>query len=87
LSGTRGQKTKGRFSCFFIKNKRTVPLLHRQTISVNLDIPIPADSVIISKVQLEELKKAQLRGTYWYIKYLEKKVYKENVSNATNKTP
>ena len=32
-----------------------------QMLTVNLSIPIPADSVLISKIQLEEFKRAQLK--------------------------
>lgn len=31
-----------------------------QALSVNINIPIPSDSVIISKIELQELKKLQL---------------------------
>lgn len=41
---------------------------YKQILSVNLSIPVPADSVLISKIQLEELKKSQLQGVYWTMK-------------------
>jgi phage pi2 protein 07 len=50
---------------------------YSQMLSVNLNIPIPADSVLISKVQLEELKKAQLRGAYWSMKDLQLRTNKK----------
>lgn len=45
-----------------------------QQLSVTLTIPIPSDSIIISKVELEELKKAQLTGVYWSMKDLENRI-------------
>lgn len=49
-----------------------------QKLSVNLTIPIPSDSVLISKIELQELKKKQLRGVYWSMKDLEVKVNRKN---------
>lgn len=40
-------------------------------ISVNLTIPITSDSVIISKIELQELKQQHLKGVYWTMKDLE----------------
>lgn len=45
-----------------------------QQLSVNITIPIPSDSVIISRVELEELKQAQLHGIYWSMKELENRL-------------
>ena len=42
-----------------------------QQLSVSLTIPIPADSVLISKIELEELQNQSLVGTYWTMKHLE----------------
>lgn len=42
-----------------------------QQLTVQLAIPIPEDQVIISKVELEELKRNQLTGVYWTMKDLE----------------
>jgi phage pi2 protein 07 len=42
-----------------------------QQLNVNLTIPIPAGSVLISKVELEELKRHELTGVYWSMKDLE----------------
>jgi phage pi2 protein 07 len=42
-----------------------------QQLTVQLAIPIPEDQVIISKVELEELKRSQLTGVYWTMKDLE----------------
>lgn len=44
-----------------------------QQLNVSLSIPIPSDSVLISKVELEELKKDQLAGVYWSMKELERR--------------
>lgn len=49
-----------------------------QQLSVTLTIPVPADSVLISKVELEELKQAQLTGVYWSMKDLEKRINRKN---------
>jgi len=48
-----------------------------QLLSVNLTIPIPEDSVLISKVELEELKKQELAGVYWTMKNLENRIGKK----------
>jgi len=45
-----------------------------QLLSVNLNIPIPPDTVIISKIELQELNKLQLTGVYWSMKDLEERV-------------
>lgn len=47
-----------------------------QQLNVNLSIPIPPDKVLISKVELEELKEQSLTGVYWNMKDLEKRVNK-----------
>lgn len=49
-----------------------------QQLSVNITIPIPSDSVIISRVELEELKQAQLQGVYWSMKDLEERVNRKS---------
>lgn len=49
-----------------------------QQLSVTLTIPIPADSVLISKVELEEPKNAQLVGIYWSMKDLENRINRKN---------
>ncbi|MBY0123195.1 DUF771 domain-containing protein [Bacillus sp. S/N-304-OC-R1] len=53
-------------------------LSNTQELSVKLNIPIPSDSVLISKVELYELQKAQLSGVYWSMKDLEKKINRKN---------
>ncbi|MGO4889927.1 DUF771 domain-containing protein [Anaerobacillus sp. MEB173] len=52
--------------------------INRQQLSVNLNIPIPSDSIIISKVELEEFKKLELTGVYWSMKDVEKKVNRKS---------
>lgn len=49
-----------------------------QQLSVSLTIPIPHDSVLISKVELKELKQSQLLGVYWSMKDLEKKINRKS---------
>ncbi len=49
-----------------------------QALSVNINIPIPADSVIIFKIELQELKKFPLAGVYWSMKDLEKRVNRKS---------
>lgn len=49
-----------------------------QQLTVNLSIPIPDDSVLISKVELEELKQEQLSGVYWNMKDLQKRINKSD---------
>ncbi len=51
---------------------------YKQMLSVNLSIPVPADSVLISKIQLEELKKTQLQGIYWTMKDLQIRTNKKS---------
>jgi hypothetical protein len=58
----------------FYKNESS----YVQSLSVNINIPIPADSVIISKIELQELKKLQLAGVYWSMKDLEKRVNRKS---------
>lgn len=49
-----------------------------QQLTVQLSIPIPADSVLISRVELEELKKNELSGVYWSMKDLELRTNRKN---------
>lgn len=48
-----------------------------QQLEVSLTIPIPSDSVLISKIQFEDLKKQELLGVYWNMKDLEKRTSKK----------
>lgn len=50
-----------------------------QQLSVNLTIPIPAEHVLISKLELEELQKNQLTGTYWTMKDLEQRTKRKQL--------
>lgn len=45
-----------------------------QTLNVQLSIPIPESSVLISKVELEQLKRNELSGVFWNMQDLEKRV-------------
>nr|WP_066159929.1 DUF771 domain-containing protein [Halalkalibacter krulwichiae] len=49
-----------------------------QELSVSLNIPVPPDTVIISKTELEELQKLKLFGVYWAMNDLEKKVNRKS---------
>lgn len=49
-----------------------------QQLTVNLTIPIPEDSILIRKVELEELKKNELTGVYWGMKDLEQRTSKKS---------
>jgi phage pi2 protein 07 len=49
-----------------------------QQLSVNLTIPIPADSVLISKIELEQLRVKELEGVYWNMKDLESRTNKKS---------
>lgn len=49
-----------------------------QQLSVNLTIPIPADQVLVSKVDLEILEKQSLSGVYWSMKDLEERTGKKH---------
>ncbi|WP_156289548.1 DUF771 domain-containing protein [Oceanobacillus salinisoli] len=49
-----------------------------QKLSVNLDIPVPPDSVIISKVELQQLMQQELQGVYWSMKDLENKINRKS---------
>lgn len=45
----------------------------QQQLNVQINIPIPEDQVLISKVELEELRNNQLAGESWTMKDLETK--------------
>lgn len=49
-----------------------------QQIEVNLSIPIPSDSILIKKVELEQLKKNELSGVYWNMKELEERTKRKS---------
>ncbi|ANY70440.1 hypothetical protein BBD42_31040 [Paenibacillus sp. BIHB 4019] len=49
-----------------------------QQLSVQLTIPIPADSVLISKIELEQLKRSDLAGVYWNMQDVEKRINRKS---------
>lgn len=49
-----------------------------QKLEVNLCIPIPSDSIIISRVELEQLKRNELTGVYWSMKDLEERTTRKS---------
>lgn len=49
-----------------------------QQLKVELSIPIPTDSVLISKVELEALKKQELAGVYWNMQEVEARVNRKS---------
>lgn len=49
-----------------------------QQLAVNLTIPIPDDSVLIKKVELEELRRQELSGVWWTMKDLEKRINRKS---------
>ncbi|MFT4415291.1 DUF771 domain-containing protein [Fredinandcohnia humi] len=49
-----------------------------QQLEVSLTIPIPSDKVLVSKVELERLKQAELNGVYWNMKDLEQRTGKKS---------
>lgn len=49
-----------------------------QSLTTNVTIPIPSDSVLISKVELHELKQQQLTEVYWSMKDLEVRVKRKH---------
>ncbi|WP_419893494.1 DUF771 domain-containing protein [Oceanobacillus kimchii] len=56
-----------------------------QKLNVSLEIPLPPDSILIKRIELENMRKQSLVGVYWNMKDLEvhisKKQYwiKENI--------
>ncbi len=47
-------------------------------LAVQLSIPIPADSILISRVELEDLKRNELSGVYWSMKDLEQRINRKS---------
>lgn len=45
-----------------------------QQLNVSLSVPVPEDYVLITKVEFEELQKEKLKGVYWTMADLEKRV-------------
>lgn len=51
----------------------------KQKLEVNLTIPIPDDSVLIKKVDLERLQEEELSGVWWSMKDLEKRINRKQL--------
>ncbi len=49
-----------------------------QQLKVSLNIPIPEDSVLVKKIELEELEQMKLAGVWWSMKDLEKRTSKKS---------
>lgn len=49
-----------------------------QQLQVELTIPIPVDQVLVSKIELQELKEQSLEGIYWSMKDLEERTGKKH---------
>lgn len=49
-----------------------------QHLNVQLVIPIPSDSILISRVELEELRKNELSGVYWSMQDLERRINRKS---------
>lgn len=49
-----------------------------QKLEVNLTIQIPSELVLISKVELQQLQQNELKGVYWNMSDLEKRVNKSS---------
>lgn len=47
-----------------------------QQLNVEISIPIPDGMVLVKKVELEELQQGKLKGTYWTMADLEKRINK-----------
>lgn len=61
-----------------IANDEESEVIILQQLTVQLNIPIPADSILISKVEWQELKKQELSGVYWSMKDLEQRTGKKS---------
>lgn len=48
-----------------------------QQLNVSLSIPIPVDQVLISKVEIEDLRRQSVLGVYWSMKDLEDRTNKK----------
>lgn len=49
-----------------------------QKLEVNLTIQIPSELVLISKVELQRLQQNELKGVYWTMKDIEKRINRSN---------
>lgn len=50
-----------------------------QKLNVELSIEIPAEYILITKVEYEELKSHELQGVYWTMKDLEERTKRSSV--------
>lgn len=50
----------------------------KQLLNVELSVPVPADQVLISKVELQELKEQSLSGVYWDMSDLRRRINKSD---------
>lgn len=48
-----------------------------QKLHLDIEIPVPKDSILIKRVELLELKKQSLTGVYWTMKDLENRINKK----------
>lgn len=49
-----------------------------QQLDVKISIPIPEDSVLIKRIEYQELKEKALEGTYWTMQDVEEKTGKKS---------
>ncbi|TDQ39194.1 DUF771 domain-containing protein [Aureibacillus halotolerans] len=49
-----------------------------QLLRAEINIPIPTDLVMVSKVELEKLEKQELTGVYWNMKDLEQRIRRKS---------
>lgn len=52
--------------------------MNTQSLAVSITIPIPDDSVLISKIELQQLKENELHGVYWNMKDLEERTKRKH---------
>ena len=48
-----------------------------QKLKLDLEVEIPKDSILIKRIELEELKRLSLTGIYWTMKDLENRINKK----------
>ncbi|MFS0864765.1 DUF771 domain-containing protein [Sediminibacillus sp. JSM 1682029] len=49
-----------------------------QKLKAEIEITIPKDLILITRVEYEELKQSELSGVYWCMKDLEKRINKKS---------
>lgn len=52
-----------------------------QKLSIDLEIIIPSDSILIKRTELQNLKDKSLTGVYWSMKDLELHIGKSNIGS------